>query len=59
MPKSSFFSMKSFRSDKRDGVLRVYDVPSVAFNCSKTPSMPRVAQGVSAREDDITGLRPA
>ncbi len=35
---------------------RVYDVPSVAFSRPKSPSMPRVAQGVSMREDDIVGL---
>ncbi len=36
---------------------RVYDVVRVVFSPSRTPSMPRVAQGVSAREDGITGRR--
>ncbi len=33
-------------------------VPSVVLSFSKTPSIPRSAQGVSARADDITGLLP-
>ncbi len=57
MPKSYSFEMYASRRDVREGV-RSYWVPRVLFNVFISPSMPRLALGMSAREDGMTGFLP-
>lgn len=39
-----------------DGVSRMHDVQSVVLSLSRRPSTPRSVEGVSAREDAMTGI---
>ncbi len=39
-----------------DGVSRVYNVPRVVLSFSRSPLTPTSAQGISAREDAMTGF---
>ncbi len=45
------------KRDETDGVVRVGNVPRIPLRRSKKPRTLRLAQGVLAREDGITGLR--
>lgn len=46
------------RREGKDGESSVYEVPRVVLSFSKSPSAPRLAQGVSARDDVMTGFLP-
>ncbi len=50
--------MQDSRREDREGVSRVYDVPSVVLSFSKRPATPRSVQGVLAREEGMTGFLP-